>query len=117
FHFIGRETFLTKVNWSEENWPVVSPVELTMPAPNLPQHAWKKEPAREKFKNPTLGLEWNYLRNPYVENYSLTDRPGWLRLRGTAVTLNDVDSPTFVGRRQTDLACEISTRLSFSPKA
>jgi alpha-N-arabinofuranosidase len=32
------------------------------------------------------------------------------------VTLNDQDSPAFVGRRQTDLACRASTRLSFNPQ-
>jgi alpha-N-arabinofuranosidase len=30
--------------------------------------------------------------------------------------MNDRDSPAFVGRRQTDLSCKISTRLSFSPQ-
>ena len=116
FHHLGRETYLTQVKWSDDNWPLVSPVELTMPAPQLPQHVWKKEPARDEFTATTFGLPWNFLRNPHEENYSLTERPGWLRLRGSAVTLNDQDSPTFVGRRQTDLACEASTRLSFSPK-
>jgi xylan 1,4-beta-xylosidase len=116
FHTIGRETFLTPVKWSDDGWPMVSPVELTMPAPNLPEHLQKKTPAKDDFNDVNLGLEWNYLRNPYVENYSLTERPGWLRLRGSALTLTDQDSPTFIGRRQTDLACEASTRISFSPK-
>ncbi len=115
FHTIGRETFLTGVKWSDDNWPVINPVELTPASPRLPEHIWKMEPARDKFAGTTLGLRWNYLRNPHEENYSLTERPGWLRLRGSAVTLNDQDSPTFIGRRQTDLACEASTRLSFNP--
>jgi alpha-N-arabinofuranosidase len=58
-----------------------------------------------------------FVRNPIDENYSLTARPGWLRLTGSAVTLNDVDSPTFSGRRQTDLSCRASTRLLFDPRA
>ena len=32
------------------------------------------------------------------------------------MTLNDQDSPAFVGRRQTDLACRVSTLLSFNPQ-
>lgn len=117
FHHIGRETFLTKVNWSDDNWPVVAPVKLTMPAPNLPEQLFKSEPARDEFNEKTFGFQWNFLRNPHEENYSLAERPGWLRLRGTAVTLNERDSPTFIGRRQADLACEASARLSFSPRA
>ncbi len=116
FHTIGRETFLTGMKWSDDNWPAVNPVELTAEAPRLPGHLWKPEPARDKFTGTALGLQWNYLRNPHEENYSLTERPGWLRLRGSPVTLNDQDSPTFIGRHQTDLGCGISTRLSFNPQ-
>jgi alpha-N-arabinofuranosidase len=63
-----------------------------------------------------LGLQWNFLRNPYAADFSLTERPGWLRLNGSAVTLNNQDSPAFVGRRQTDLVCVAQTRLSFNPQ-
>jgi xylan 1,4-beta-xylosidase len=116
FHHLGRETFLTRVNWTADNWPVVSPVALTMPAPNLPEHIWKKEPARDNFNSAKLALEWNYLRNPYEQEYSLAERPGYLRLWGSAVTMNDQDSPAFVGRRQTDLNCRFATRLDFNPQ-
>ena len=116
FHHIGRETFLTQVKWTDDGWLMVSPVEMTMPAPRLPQHLWKDEPAKDDFNRASLRLEWNYLRNPYEKDYSLTARPGYLRLWGSAVTMNDKDSPAFVGRRQTDLACAASIRLSFNPR-
>ncbi len=32
------------------------------------------------------------------------------------MTLNEEDSPTFVGRRQTDLACRASTQMAFTPQ-
>jgi alpha-N-arabinofuranosidase len=119
FHHLGRETFLAPVTWSEDGWPVVNgngTLETNMTAPRLPQHPWEKEPARDEFNPPVLGLQWNYLRNPHVGDYSLTEHPGWLRLNGSAVILNDQDSPAFVGRRQTDLACRASTRLAFNPQ-
>ena len=119
FHHLGRETFLAPVTWSEDGWPVVNgngTLETNLTAPRLPQHPWEKEPARDEFNPPALGLQWNFLRNPYAGDFSLTERPGWLRLNGSAVTLNDQDSPAFVGRRQTDLACRASTRLSFNPQ-
>jgi alpha-N-arabinofuranosidase len=119
FHHLGRETYLAPVTWSEDGWPVVNgngTLETNMTAPRLPQHPWKKEPAKDEFNQPALGLQWNFLRNPYAGDFSLTERPGWLRLNGSAVTLNDQDSPAFVGRRQTDLACRASTRLAFNPQ-
>jgi alpha-N-arabinofuranosidase len=119
FHHLGRETYLAPVTWSEDGWPVVNgngTLETNLTAPRLPQHPWEKEPARDEFNQPDLGLQWNFLRNPYAGDFSLTERPGWLRLNGSAVTLNDQNSPAFVGRRQTDLACRAFTRLSFNPQ-
>jgi xylan 1,4-beta-xylosidase len=115
FHHLGRETFLAPVKWSADGWPVVT-FETNPPAPWLPQRTWKKEPARDEFDKTNLNLQWNFLRNPREENYSLAGRPGWLRLKGSAVTMNDVDSPAFVGRRQTDLSCRFSARLDFKPQ-
>lgn len=120
FHHIGRETFLAPVAFNEEGWPVVNTngtIDLVMAAPKLPQHKWPKVPARDNFKNRKLALQWNYLRNPYEENYSLAARPGYLRLYGSAINMSDKDSPTFVGQRQTDFNCVISTALTFEPNS
>jgi xylan 1,4-beta-xylosidase len=120
YHHIGRETFLAPVEWNNRGWPVVNnngTIEFTMKAPKLPQHTWPKPPARDDFDNDKLALQWNYLRNPYEDSYSLSQRPGYLRLYGSAVTFNDQDSPTFLGRRQTDLNCTVSTLLEFDPKS
>jgi alpha-N-arabinofuranosidase len=120
FHHLGRETFLAPVGWTENGWPVVNrngTLELTMPAPRLPRHTWKEPPAKDNFDNAHLGLQWNFLRNPYEGDFSLTQRPGYLRLVGSAVTMNDQDSPAFVGRRQTHLNCRASTLLDFDPNS
>lgn len=120
FHHIGRETFLAPVAFNEAGWPVVNEngrIELTMPAPKLPQHIWPKPPARDNFDGDKLAMQWNFLRNPYEGDFSLTARPGYLRLNGSAVTLNDQDSPAFVGRRQTEFNCTASTLLEFDPKS
>ena len=92
-------------------------LELTMPTPKLPQHTFQEPPARDNFNTDKLALLWNFLRNPYKDDFSLTAHPGYLRLNGSAVTLNDQDSPAFVGRRQTALNCTVSTRFEFNPKS
>jgi alpha-N-arabinofuranosidase len=120
FHHIGRETFLAPVVFDSNGWPMVNgnkPIELTMAAPRLPQHIWPQPPDRDNFDGNTLALQWNYLRNPYEADYSLTERPGFLRLHGSAITMSDKDSPAFVGRRQTDFNCVASTLLDFNPNS
>lgn len=119
YHHLGRETFLAPVSWTEDNWPVVNKngsIESIMFAPRLPEQPWKTEPARDEFKNLQFGLEWNFLRNPHEDEFSLTERPGYLRLKGSAVTMSGQDSPAFAGRRQTNLTCRAATRLSFTPQ-
>jgi alpha-N-arabinofuranosidase len=113
FHHIGRETFLAPVTW-QDGWPVVAPVELQMDVPTLPPHPWPAARVRDDFDGP-LGFAWNYLRNPELANYDLTARPGWLRLHGTALTLDDMDTPTFAGQRQRHLTCRAAARVEFTP--
>ncbi|MEA3335538.1 MAG: hypothetical protein U9R25_06470 [Chloroflexota bacterium] len=50
------------------------------------------------------------------DNYSLSDRPGWLRLTCDAETLDDRTSPTFVGRRQRHFKCRAAAFLDFEPE-
>ncbi|MBQ9119184.1 MAG: glycoside hydrolase family 43 protein, partial [Lachnospiraceae bacterium] len=54
----------------------------------------------ETFENTGWNLDWCYLRHPQAENYELADNR--LCLHGSKVTLDEVDSPTFIGIRQKD---------------
>jgi len=91
-------------------------IELAMAAETLPKHPWPSEPARDDFDHLTLGLCWNFLRNPDPCIWSLKERPGWLRLHGSPATLNETVSPAFIGRRQQHFACSIRTLLEFHPQ-
>ncbi|MCW0484479.1 glycoside hydrolase family 43 protein [Gaoshiqia sediminis] len=102
-HMLGRETFLAPVRWDKNAWPVVNgdgTVDLNMDVPTLPLQPFPQVSYNTEFDEDKLGFEWNYLRNPKSENYSLSARKGYLRLKATPVSLDDLDSPTFVGRRQ-----------------
>jgi len=117
WHHLGRETFLAPVRWDADGWPVVNEgrtIALDMKVAGLPELAAPAPPVRDGFDAP-LGLLWNYLRNPVRASYATDARPGWLTLRGTALTLAQEDSPTFVGRRQEHLRARMATRLDFEP--
>ena len=116
YHHLGRETFLTSLSWSEDGWPVVRDVESSMPAPRLPEHPFPAPPERDDFNATALGLQWNYLRNPKPAGYSLTERPGFLRLKGGETSLGSIDSPVFVGRRQEHMTCRAAAVLDFIPR-
>ena len=73
-------------------------------------------PTRDDFDAPTLSPAWNFLRNPHARDWSLTDRPGHLRLVGSAITLDDVDSPALILRRQQHFNVRCRASLDFSPR-
>lgn len=117
YHHLGRETFLAPVQW-QDDWPVVYNRGVVAPVMDVPgpiPHPFPPEPTRDDFDEPRLRLCWNFLRNPDPASTSLTTRPGWLRLNGSRVTLDDIGSPTFVGRRQQHFQCRATTRLDFQP--
>jgi alpha-N-arabinofuranosidase len=111
-HTLGRETFLAPVTWDDDGWPVVNEngtVTLEMEGPLPPAVPVPDLPSRDTFDSPQLPFHWNFLRNPDINNYAFGD--GGLTLRPSPVTLNEADSPTFLGRRQQDHHCRAVCRL------
>jgi len=113
-HLMGRETFLTPVKWDTNAWPVVNgngTIDINMNVPTLPIKPVKEVSIATDFNEKILGFEWNFLRNPSINNYSLTENPGHLRLKTSLIKLDDIDSPTFIGRRQEHINFEATTSI------
>jgi beta-xylosidase len=83
----GRVVLLEPMRW-EDGWPVIGE---DGPKPGIGQpvltHAKpvagspvKVPPTSDEFNAPTLGLQWQWNANPEPGWYSLTKRPGMLRL-------------------------------------
>ncbi len=81
----GRVTNISPVFW-QDDWPIWG----TPDAPNLvPARAAKpiggyaqnQPPASDDFAGADMGLQWQWNHNPIDALWSLTERPGWLRLR------------------------------------
>jgi beta-xylosidase len=84
----GRIVHLQPVAW-HDGWPVIGqdrtgtgigePV-LTHPRPDLPPAPLAVIPTSDDFRSPRLGLQWQWQANHQPHWYSLTARPGSLRL-------------------------------------
>lgn len=120
-HHIGRETMLAPVAWDAAGWPVVNggkPIDVRMTSSALPRPSpWPKEPVRDELDGKRLAVEWVHLRTSATGLWSLTERPGSLRLKGSARTLEEVATPAFVGRRQEHFRVRVATELDFDPVA
>ncbi len=126
YYNLGRETFLVPVRWEPEPesaqgiaWPVVAPgvgrVLFEQPAPDLPEHRWPSQPACDHFDRNTLDFAWNMLRTPREPWYSLSERPGYLRLRLRPDNIAAWENPSFVGRRQQHINFAARAALEFTP--
>jgi xylan 1,4-beta-xylosidase len=112
-HLLGRETCLTSVTWNEEQWPVVNsgqgvPERISS---TLPDHPWLEPCPREDFDRDVLDPAWVFLRNPTPGSWSLTTRPGHLRITGTTPSLETTLSPALVVRRQEHRDCRFRISL------
>lgn len=116
---LGRETFLAPVVWNKNEWPIVNwngAISLNMKVDKLPAAVTAKNyNQNEDFNTDALGFEWNYINNPILQNYSLTQRKGYLRLYGSEKSLRENPGVSFVGRRQQHFNFNATTTLDFNP--
>jgi beta-xylosidase len=109
WHVLGRETFLTRVEWDEEGWPLVDLVEegpIEVPWELSP---FDETPRRQNFDQP-LGLGWVTPSRRGFGPCSLTDKPGWLTLRAGAGSLEE-SSASFIAMRQNNLEMVARARI------
>lgn len=116
-HVMGRETFLAPVHWDKNAWPVVNgdgTLQLDMECTTLPQVEMPEEPVKDEFDKEKLELYWSYLCNPHTENYSLSERKGYIRLKASPISIDELGSPTFIGRRQTEINFRATAAVDIS---
>lgn len=113
-HLTGRETYLAPVTWNDAGWPVVNgngTIDVKMDVPTLPQSGEARRSVTYDFTSmKSLPYNWVYLRNPSMNNYTLSSKG--LTIKGSNVNLNSMDSPTFVAVRQQDIDFQASAVLT-----
>ncbi|MCV0426459.1 MAG: glycoside hydrolase family 43 protein [Roseibium sp.] len=117
---MGRETSIQKCRWGEDGWLRLESGGLEpqaqVKAPDLPVHVFPEEPSRHDFDEPDLPDVFQWLRTPYPERlFSLTDRPGHLRLFGRE-SVGSYFEQALVARRQTEYSYEAETLVDFEPQ-
>jgi xylan 1,4-beta-xylosidase len=91
-------------------------IEFSHAAPDLLEHRCPTPAACDNFETDGLAFQWNFLRTPREPFWSLTERPGYLRLRLRPQAITRWENPSFVGRRQQHLRFVARTVLEFTPQ-
>jgi xylan 1,4-beta-xylosidase len=116
---LGRETGLQKCVWGDDGWlylaqgGVVPAVDV--PAPGEAAVIEKRSRLETGFDAPHLPMEFQWLRTPVPERiFSLTERPGHLRLFGRE-SIGSWFEQALVARRQEHHAFRAETVVEFEP--
>ena len=117
---LGRETALQKMTWDDDGWLQLADGGVTpsveVPAPDLPPHPFDEPPARDDFDATELRLDYQTPRVPLAaDRWSLTERPGHLRLRG-GESLTSRYAQSHLARRIQHAGCNVSTCVDFAPQ-
>ena len=116
---MGRETAIQKMKWTEDDWLRLEEGEnepkVEVLAPKLPILQWDKQPTKDDFDSPELNINFQFLRVKLEEDtLTLTERPGFLRLKGRE-SLNSHHTQALVARRQQSFVYTAETCLDFHP--
>ena len=117
---LGRETAIQQVQWGADGWlrtltANASPDPAPL-VPQLPAAPWPDEQAETDFNDPVLPPVFQWLRTPYPQRiYSLSTRPGFLRLFGRE-TIGSQHEQALVARRQTSWRYRAECVLDCSPQ-
>ncbi|MGD7046347.1 glycoside hydrolase family 43 protein [Jeotgalibacillus proteolyticus] len=117
---LGRETFIQRCEWTDDGWLRLShgsnSPQVVVQGPDLPEHPFETEPAADDFSGETLGSQWNSLRVPMDSSWlSLSERPGYLRLKGRE-SLSSMHEQSIIARRQQAFTIEVETSVAFEPE-
>lgn len=110
----GRQGLLNQVRYNANGRPVADyPVNKSFTAPKLPSSGipWMV-PKTDYFSTDKLHPEWSSLGYTAAGKYSLTDRPGWLRLSPKSISKGNMLTK-YDGEHNYSLI----TRLNFAPNS
>lgn len=108
---LGRETFLTSVDWPEGEWPRLNPVEETVRV-RAPLQELHDDTSSRKAKQVSLSLNARtvFLRTPALDNYRQEGDKLCLTPANETLSVSE-GTMTFLGQRQYQLDSEASVSL------
>ncbi len=110
YHILGREVFLVPVTFHEDGWFTAGNDGTAEFTYEIAGDFVQTEKKCYTFENTAWDIDWCYMRHPAFENYELSDNKAILH--GCDITLDHVDSPTFLGLRQRDFHMDLKVDIN-----
>jgi xylan 1,4-beta-xylosidase len=115
---MGRETAIQKMKWTSDEWLRLecggNEPQVMVDSPGLPEHKWDIEKTKDDFDSGKLNINFQSLRVDINDLISLTERSGFLRMKG-AESLSSYHKQSLLARRQQSFFYTAETSLEFEP--
>jgi xylan 1,4-beta-xylosidase len=121
YHHLGRETFLSPVTFGSDAWFSAGEkgtVPLSYTTDRIPEECIQVQKKKFTFENTGWDKDWCCLRIPDKKQYTFEDMSEGKKaviLEGSDVSINDVDSPAFLGIRQKEFSADVSCSIELLP--
>ncbi len=117
FTTCGRESALDPVQWTEDGWFTINSGKGPSTVQSGPDLLQVEYPScdRDDFESDKLGLEWQFVRNPFMGNVSLTERKGYLRLWTSDGELCERRAKNILVKREKEHNFTAVTSVDFKP--
>ena len=113
---VGRVLTLSPVRWLD-GWPMIGDEDGKVPQHMRPLVSGQPETAIVKsddFDNTKMGLHWQWNHNPIDAAWTLTERPGFLRLKTNRVVENLYLAPNTLTQRMEGPTCTATVLIDYS---
>ena len=113
---VGRVLTLSPCRWID-GWPMLGDEDGRVPEHVRPLISGEPEKhiiCSDDFSSAKLGLHWQWNHNPVNTAWSLTERPGWLRLKTSRVVPNIYLAPNTLTQRMEGPTCSAYVVIDYS---
>ncbi len=110
YHHLGREVFMIPVKFDEDGWFRAGADGTCDEYYEINGDFIQEDRRYWTFENMMWNIDWQYLRKPIQENY-IFDKDS-ITLKGTDITLDNTDSPTFICTHQHDFNFDLKVTVS-----
>lgn len=117
FHHLGREVFLSPVYFDEDGWFTAGVNGQCNEWMEMDIDTVQKLDGVYDFSfaengNPLKDMHYMYLRDYVPSNYEYDEDKDILLLKGTDISLNDMDTPTFICLRQSEFNIDMQVNVT-----
>lgn len=116
---LGRETAIQKMTWTNDGWLRMADgsnlAKLEVEEPDLPDAPMPEIPGHDDFDGGAIG-NWYYSPRQMPTTFAnVTERPGWLRIRGEE-SLASLNRTSLIARKLTSVYATVTTKMEFEPE-